>query len=159
LRAAPLQGFFQLEKMGAIQEVPFLERPEAVVAAYFESKAQLNVKGKERSVLIVCPTHEEIGRVTEAIREDLRSRNQLGLGDVVERLDSLNWTTAQKGEAKNFEPGQVLVFHEATDGAKKNEQFSVVRTEGDRIVARNEKGKERTFNHEQANCFGVFQKQ
>src|SRR5262249_36735167 len=105
LRTAPLQGFFQLEKMGAIREVPFLERPEAVVNAYFEAKAQLNAKGKERSVLIVCPTHEEIARVTAATRDDLRSRNQLGLGGIVEKLEPLNWTPAERGEARNFEPG------------------------------------------------------
>ena len=156
-RAAPLQGFFRLEKMGAIREVPYLERPEAVAAAYFEAKAERNAKGKERNVLIVCPTHEEIGRVTEAIRENLRSRNQLGMGSVVERLEPLNWTGAQKSEAQNFELGQVLVFHKATDGARKNEQLHVVRTEADRVVARNERGEERVFTGEQANCFGVFQ--
>ncbi len=156
LRSAPLQGFFQLEKMGAIREVPYLERPEAVVAAYFEAIAQPNAKGKMRDVLIVCPTHEEIGRVTEAIREDLRSRNQLGLSCVLERLEPLNWTAAQKGEARNYEAGQVLVFHEATTGARKNEQFRVVRAERDRMVARNERGEERVFTSAQANCFGVF---
>ena len=110
LREAPRQGFFMLEKMGAIRQVPFLERPEAAAEAYREAMAQKNAKGKERRVLLVCPTHAEIERVTEAIRADRKERGKLGKDEVVQRLEPLNWTEAQKKEARNFEAGQVLVF-------------------------------------------------
>jgi ATP-dependent exoDNAse (exonuclease V) alpha subunit len=36
LRKAPEQGFQKLEQLGAIREVPYLERPQAVASAYRE---------------------------------------------------------------------------------------------------------------------------
>jgi hypothetical protein len=38
-----------------------------------------------RKVLVVAPTHEEIGRVTQAIREDLKQRSVLGIGETLQR--------------------------------------------------------------------------
>ena len=46
--------------MGAVREVAVGDRAEAVAQAYVESKSH--------DVLVVCATHEEIDRVTEAIR-------------------------------------------------------------------------------------------
>ena len=43
-------------------------RPELVAEAY---------RAAGNNVLVICPTHEEIRRITHAIREDRRQRGQL----------------------------------------------------------------------------------
>jgi ATP-dependent exoDNAse (exonuclease V) alpha subunit len=115
LRRDPAKGFEKLEAMGAMREVPWLDRSEAVARA----SADAEVKG--RNALVVCATHEEIDRVTETIRTNRKRRGQIGDSSEIGRDVSLNWTTAQKSDVRNYQPGQVLVFHRAVKGIGKNE--------------------------------------
>lgn len=56
-----------------MHEVPFIERARAVARIYREMTAD-----SSRRILVVAPTHEEIDRVTRAIRNDLSERGHLG---------------------------------------------------------------------------------
>ena len=158
LRRDPEQGFNKLEKMGAIREVPWLDRAQAVQQAYSEAVAQLNAKGGERNILVVAATHEEIGQITEAIRAERTRMGALGKSVRLDRHASLNWTTAQKSEARNYREGQVLGFHRAVKGVAKNETLDVVRIEGKHVIARNKNGEERQFTAKQAKSFDVLER-
>ena len=57
LRRNPGRGFERLDEIGAVRELPFMQRPQAIVQAYLDSA----VKGQ--SALVVCATHDEIGRL------------------------------------------------------------------------------------------------
>ena len=58
------------------------------------------------------------------------------------------------------EAGQVLVFHRSGGKkARKNEAFTVLRTEGSKIITQAADGTERAFTERQAEKFGVFAKQ
>lgn len=149
LRIKPDQGFHKLEKMGAIHESDIFARPEAVAEAYRKAKG---------SVLVVCPTHEEIGRVTTAIRADLHRRGALGAETKLDRLEPKNFTEAEKRDVRNFEPGQVLVFHKGTKEARKYEAFTVLSQDGDTVRARHADGRQINITKKQAKCFGVFAK-
>ena len=59
-------------QFGAVREVGWLDRAEAVTQAYDASQG--------RSSLVVCATHEEIERVTEAIRRRRKTIGALGEG-------------------------------------------------------------------------------
>ena len=61
LRHHPERGFAKLDAIGAVREVAFANRAQAVADAY------ASVGG--RNSLVVCATHDEIDRVTEAIRD------------------------------------------------------------------------------------------
>jgi hypothetical protein len=93
LRHSPKQGFEKLEQLGAVREVPCLERAQAVASAYRALASDSN-----RSVLVVAGTHEEIGKITDAIREDMKQHGELDRGLVAERYVPLQWTEAQKKE-------------------------------------------------------------
>jgi conjugative relaxase-like TrwC/TraI family protein len=159
LRRDPERGLEMLEAMGAIHEASGKSRPQAVAAVYALEQSKGSVRGGQRAVLVVCPTHDEIARVTEAIRANRRARGDLGQGQTVDNLVALNWTLAQRREAKRFKPGQVLVFHKATKtGVKKHQAFEVVGVERGKIRVRDEAGAARSFSRQQAGCFGVFQR-
>jgi conjugative relaxase-like TrwC/TraI family protein len=129
LRRDPTKGFEKLDAMGAVREVPWLDRAEAVARAFADAEA------KGRNALVVCATHEEIDRVTETIRTNRKKRGQIGNGVEVGRDVSLNWTTAQKSDARNYRPGQMLAFHRAIRGIAKNDALEVIRIDGNRIIA------------------------
>jgi conjugative relaxase-like TrwC/TraI family protein len=147
LRADPCQGFDRLERMGAVKEAFFMERPDMVAEAY---------RSAAKDVLVVCPTHDEIGRVTRAIRYVCRELGQLATEKKLERLEPLNWTLAQKRHTPNFAKGQVLVFHKGTKEVGKYEALMVERQDGDVVFARNAHGKEVEITKKQAKCFSVF---
>jgi conjugative relaxase-like TrwC/TraI family protein len=158
LRRSPELGFHKLEEIGAIHEVAWRDKARAVQQAYTKTLAQPNGHGQERSVLVVCATHEEIGIVTAAIRKQLIGAGTLGQSALLERNVPLNWTTAHKGDARNFHEGQILEFHRAVKGAAKNETLEVVGIRANQIVARNTKGEEREFTGKQARCFDVYER-
>ena len=62
LRRNPERGFEKLDAIGAVREVAWLDGAQAVARAF----ADAELPG--RNTLVVCATHEEIERVTEAIR-------------------------------------------------------------------------------------------
>jgi hypothetical protein len=150
LRRDPEAGFEKLDRMGAVREVPVTERAQAVALAYVESKGQ--------DVLVVCATHEENDRVTEAIRSTQKQNGSLGESVQLERDVALNWTASQKSDARNFLPGQRLMFHRAVKGIAKKELLEVVRADGKTIVARNSRGEEHSVSGKHAKAFDVYER-
>ncbi len=150
LRRNPEAGFEKLDQIGAVRQVPWADRAQAVAHAYAESKG--------RDALVVCATHDEINRVTEAIREARKQTGDLGAAVRVSRDVSLNWTKAQKSDTRSYRAGHRLTFHRAVKGVTKNETLDVVRTEANSVVARNDRGDERIITARQAKAFDVFER-
>ncbi len=120
-RRDPGRGFDKLETIGAVREVAFTERAQAIAQAYADSTAQ------GRNTLVVCATHDEIERVTEAIRASRKRAGDLGDGTAAGRDVSLNWTAARKRNLQNLRTGQVLGFHrKLQDIARNDEKFSEI---------------------------------
>jgi conjugative relaxase-like TrwC/TraI family protein len=152
-RQSPDQGFAKLQDLGALREVPYTERAKAVADVYREMTAEPG-----RKVLVVAPTHEEIGRVTQAIREDLKQRSVLGDGETLQRHIPLQWTEAQKKDISNYQPDQVLVFHRASHGIEKHEALTVTGVSGSSIHTMNERGEEKSVSLTQARSFSVHER-
>jgi conjugative relaxase-like TrwC/TraI family protein len=150
LRHDPGHGFEKLDRIGAIREVPWLERAQEVAKAFSEAKAH------GRDSIVVCATHEEVDRVTHAIRMSLgNAANGVQIGKDV----SLNWTTAQKSDMVNYRPGQLLVFHRAVKGIRKNETVEVISTENKGVTIRTTSGQLLTLTVRQAKSFDVCERQ
>jgi conjugative relaxase-like TrwC/TraI family protein len=153
LRQSPEQGFEKLERFGAVHEVPVAERARVVADLYREMTAD-----PSQRILVVAPTHEEIGRATRAIRNDLSERGHLGRSVTMDRYIPLQWTEAQKRDLSNYREGLVLLVHRAARGMEKHEALTVIRVEADAIVARNTRGEERTFTRSQTRSFSVHER-
>jgi conjugative relaxase-like TrwC/TraI family protein len=158
LRRDPERGFDKLEQIGAVREVPWPDRAQAVQQAYSEAQAEANAKGQTRSVLVVAATHEEIGHITEAIRTERTRTGELGMNTHQEHHLPLNWTSAEKSNTRNYAEGQVLEFHRAVKGVARHESLEVIGVENDKVVARNARGEERQFTTKQAECFEVYER-
>lgn len=152
LRHSPEQGFQKLESLGAVREVPITERARVVADIYRDMTAD-----PSRRVLVVAPTHEEIGRVTRAIRNDLTERGQLGKSLTMDRNVPLQWTEAQKRDLSNYREGQILLIHRSGRGLQKHEAVMVSRVDSGVLVARNAHGEEKTFTPAQTRSFSVHE--
>jgi len=150
LRRDPERGFERLERIGAVREVPQTERAAAVAKTWADAES--------RNVLVVCATHAEIDRVTDAIRTTRKRSGALGEAASLKRDVSLNWTTAQKQELTSFRAGMVLGFHREVKGIAKNETLEVIRVDARAVVVRNERGEQRSITGKQANSFDVLER-
>jgi conjugative relaxase-like TrwC/TraI family protein len=152
-RQSPEQGFDRFEQIGAVREVPYLDRAQAVASAYREMTSD-----PQRRVLVVAGTHEEIGRITHAIREDMKHRGQLDHGTVFDRHLPLQWTEAQKKDLYNYQHGQVLLFHRSSHGISKHEALTVEHADSTHIAARDLRGVEHSVSPTQARSFSVHER-
>ena len=159
LRRDPERGFETLEAMGAIHEVSWQDRAQVVQQTYAKAQSQLNAKGQPRSVLVVASTHEEIGRITEAIRAQRIGKGELGESTNKEHHVPLNWTRAEKADVRNYRQGQVLEFHRAIKGIAKHETLEVIGTEDNKVIVRNGRGEVRDFSPKQVRSFEVYERQ
>ena len=153
MRHSPEEGFAQLEKLGAIREVPIFDRGQIVAELHREFRAE------GRDTLVVAGTHAEISQLTDAIRHDRKDRGELGVSHSFDRYVSLQWTTAQKQELSNYQEGQVLQFHRDTKLAKRHESLEVVRVGPESLVARKETGEEVNISPKQTRAFSVYERQ
>ena len=158
LRRDPERGFDKLEQIGAVREVPWSDRAQAVQQVYSEAQAQANAKGQPRSVLVVAATHEEIGHITEAIRAERARTGELGQSTHQQHHVPLNWTSAEKTDVRNYAEGQVLEFHRAVKGVARHEALEVIGVENNKVVARNAHGEERQFTTKQAKYYEVYER-
>lgn len=110
-----------------------------------------------KRVLVVAPTHEEIDRVTRAIRSDLKERGHLGQSTMVERYAPLQWTEAQKRDLSNYQDGQILLIHRAGRGMDRHEALKVKKVTAESLVAHDARGEERTFTPAQTRAFSVHE--
>jgi len=153
MRHSPEEGFAQLEKLGAIREVPVFDRGQIVAELHRELRAE------GRDTLVVTGTHAEISQLTDAIRQDRKEHGELGVGHSFDRYVSLQWTTAQKQELSNYQEGQVLQFHRDTKLAKRHESLEVVRVRPESLVARKETGEDVNISPKQTRAFSVYERQ
>jgi hypothetical protein len=108
--------------MGWVQEIADAgERQQRIAADYVQALEE----GK--SCLVVAPARIEGEKVTAAIREKLKASGRLG-GEEREflRLDATDWTEAERGDAVNYDGGEVLVFQVPAKGFKKGQRVEVM---------------------------------
>ena len=159
LRNHPAEGYERLEKMGAIREVAWLSRGQEAAKAYREAAVVPNIEGRQRSILVVCATHNEIKSVTFAIREDRKNAGELSQGEKTNRHTALNWTEAQKTQFGRYKSGQVLEFHKGVKGVAKSSTLEVISSGRDGVRARKADGQEMTLTRKQTKAYSVFERE
>jgi ATP-dependent exoDNAse (exonuclease V) alpha subunit len=100
------KSFERLEKMKAIEQCTLANQHEKLAARYLEL-----VKDNQ-SVVVVSQSWNEIHKVNDAVRAALKRENIIDENEtVVTALQPLDWTNAQKRDARSYEPETLLVFN------------------------------------------------
>lgn len=105
-------GLYRLEKMGWVVEATGAERHGLLIKDY------LQAVDDKKSGLIIAPTHAEGERLTAELRETLKERGAIGKERDFKVRRGVAWSDAQKGDARNYEPGMVVDFHDAVAGVR-----------------------------------------
>ena len=153
------KGFEKLEAINAVAELPDDVRYTALAGDYVDA-----VKSG-KTVLAVSPTHAEGAKVTDAIRAALRAteasgKNKSPMLDSKEllftRLENLQLTQAQRGDARQYQPGLVVQFTQKAKGFENGARAGVVAVSAAGVEVVNHHGKNVMLPLDQAARFEVF---
>jgi conjugative relaxase-like TrwC/TraI family protein len=113
------EAFAELDKLGWIKEVDDDERYQQLFDAYLAAVSERKKDGKYKSALVVTSTHAEAAQVTSAIRGRLKALGKLAEEQVVTSWIPTHLTEAQKTDATEYNPGDLLMFHQNAKGYTK----------------------------------------
>jgi conjugative relaxase-like TrwC/TraI family protein len=119
------EAFEELDKLGWIKQVQGADRDNQLAAAYLSAVAEKKRGGLAKSALVVSPTHAEGDRITQAIRAGLKSQGKLGEERIIKGWTPSHLTDAQKADPTEYEPGDLLQFHQNAPGYKKGSRLIV----------------------------------
>jgi ATP-dependent exoDNAse (exonuclease V) alpha subunit len=135
-----VEAFAQMERMGAVTELPGNQLYDSAARSYVKALQQ------NQSVLLVAPPWNEIEAVTEKVRAALKTSGRLAGGEKeFQVFDSLSWTEAQKRDARQYRPGLAIRFHRQKTGFAKDETVAVVAVENDTLKVQRADGSEGIF--------------
>lgn len=117
------EAFEELDKLGWIREVPDADRDKLLAATYLDTVAEKKRGGQYKSALVVSPTHAEIAKITAAIRDGLKVQGKLTGERAVNVWIPAHLTDAQKADPTEYEPGDLIHFHQNAKGYKKGSRL------------------------------------
>ncbi|MEO2091004.1 MAG: AAA family ATPase, partial [Gemmataceae bacterium] len=112
-------AFEELDKLGWIKQAPEGERYKLLASSYLAAVKERTRDGKQKSALVVSPTHAEAGRVTDAIRTALKQEGTLSQERIFTTWVPAHLTDAQKTDATEYEPGDLIQFQQNAKGFTK----------------------------------------
>ncbi len=152
------KAFAKLLELGAVTEV-LADGHQTDDGQLYQraADAYLSATKQGRSALLVSPTWAEIEAVTDQVRETLKNDGVLGQHDeAVTVFDSLSWTTAQKKNPSQYEPGQRLRFVRKARKFDRDETVEVLAVVENGLRVRRPDGTEIDFiPSSAAACFDV----
>jgi conjugative relaxase-like TrwC/TraI family protein len=120
------EGIAALDKMGAIVESSGEGRYLQVAKDYAAAISERKPTGARKTALVVSPTHKEADHVTQAIRQTLKESGRLSADEKeFTALRPLNLTEAERTDAANYVPGEIVQFHQNAKGFKRGERVRV----------------------------------
>lgn len=126
-RDDPAQALARLRTEGGVVEVPGAERYQKLAEDYLHAVQPEG--GKEKTALVIAPTHAEGAKVTAAIRDGLRAQGRLGKDREFLQLKPLHLTEADRKDAQSYEAGDVLQFTQNAKGFTRGERVALAEGE------------------------------
>ncbi len=120
-------AFNHFVRLGAVKEIP---QPAVLLRTAAADYAERICRGE--SCLAISPVWKEIHAFTDHVRGALRTSGHLkGEEHRISTVFSLQWTKAQMRDARNYQPGQVILFHRSVGPYAKGERLTVLAREGE----------------------------
>jgi ATP-dependent exoDNAse (exonuclease V) alpha subunit len=127
------KSFERLEKLKAVEQCTFANQHEKLAARYLEL-----VKDNQ-SVVVVSQSWNEIHKVNDAVRAALKRENIIdGNETVVTALQPMDWTNAQKRNARSYDSETVLVFNRNVKNFKAGETAWLKSIEDEKLTVESE---------------------
>jgi conjugative relaxase-like TrwC/TraI family protein len=122
-------SFDRLDQLGTIHEIGDEEPANQLAHQYADCLE------KGRTVVAVSQTWDEIQRVNEAIRHELKSRSLIAQDEqTVTTLKPIDLTNAQKQEARYYGDDTTIVFNRAHRGFEKGEEVRLLAATNDSLI-------------------------
>jgi conjugative relaxase-like TrwC/TraI family protein len=122
-------AFAWFNRLGAVKEVGREELWATAARDYVETLR------RGQSCLAISPVWSEIHAFTAEARGELKRAGMLGADESeLTTVHSLKWTRAEKRQASNYQPGDVLTFFQDFGRYRKFDALQVVQREGQRLV-------------------------
>lgn len=155
LRAGALErAFNRLDRLGMLRELASEDRHDALAADYVSAVEE------NKTALVISPTHAEGDRVTARIRERLKRAEKLREDErEFLRLKSLQWTEAQRTDARNYQNGMVVQFHQNAPGFQRGERVTVKQRDERSVQVKRENGTTASLPVNMAAWFQVYEAQ
>ncbi|VTU01641.1 conjugal transfer protein : Uncharacterized protein OS=Blastopirellula marina DSM 3645 GN=DSM3645_27912 PE=4 SV=1: TrwC: AAA_30: UvrD_C_2 [Gemmataceae bacterium] len=118
-------AFAELDKLKWVREVDDKERYQELADAYLAASKERTKEGKQKTALVVSPTHAEAAHVNDAVRSALKKDGTLAEERTVTSFVAAHLTDAQKVDATEYEPGDVIQFHQNARGHMKGSRLVV----------------------------------
>ncbi len=115
----------ELDKLGWIKQVPGGERDKQLAEAYLAAVAEKKRGGAHKTALVVSPTHAEANRITAAIRASLKVLGRLAKERIINAWVPAHLTDAQKADPTQYDPGDLIQFHQNAPGYTKGSRLVV----------------------------------
>jgi len=119
------EAFEELDKLGWIKQVSTADRYEQLATAYLAVASEKKRGGQPKSALVVSPTHAEADKITAAIRSGLKDQEKLGKERMVTAWVPVHLTDAQKADVTEYDPGDLVQFHQNAPGYTKGTRLIV----------------------------------
>jgi conjugative relaxase-like TrwC/TraI family protein len=102
-----VESFGRLEKLGAVVSCVLGEQADKLAEEY------VRLTEEKSSALVVSQTWTEVHKVNSKVRDALKGKGLLGANDViVQALDKLDLTNAQKRDKRFYSPNSVIIFNQ-----------------------------------------------
>ncbi len=118
-------AFDELNRLGWIRQVKDGERSTQLANAYLSAAAEKTKDGKPKTALVVSPTHAEADRITGAIRSGLKEQGRLADERMVKAWVPAHLTEAEKRDATQYDPGDLIQFQQNAPGYTKGDRLVV----------------------------------
>ncbi len=122
-------AFNHFARLGAVREIAQSEALLRTAAADYAERLR-----RAESCLAISPVWKEIHLFTDRVRSELRRTAHLqGDERPISTVFSLQWTKSQKRDVRNYQPGQVILFHRSVGSYAKGERLTVQAREGEAL--------------------------
>ncbi|MBK7856648.1 MAG: ATP-binding domain-containing protein [Bacteroidetes bacterium] len=147
------EGFETLNAIDFIKSIDPLKPSEQLIDDYMGS-----IK-RNKSALIVSPTHEQGNKINAALRQKLKEEDLIDSHDKkATKLSNLNLTEAQKKDIRNFQEGMVLQFNQNVPQIKRGSQWQIESIHQNQFTLKDNEGNKRNLPFSKIKKFDVFEK-
>ena len=144
-------AFNHLNRLGAVRE---LAGGDGLWHAAAADYVRTVLSGK--SCLAISPVWLEIHRFSTAVREQLKQAGLIAREErMVVTVHPLKWTREECRRIRNYQPGDVLTFHQVWGDFRKHESLTVVRREDRHLLVQDASGHEHRLDPARVRGFDV----